>query len=1722
MATQLTQKVGRVKDAIDIVPDAFTDADVREKATELILRHQDVEEKLKKTPEALKPMVADELKAINVQFEELRNEQLEKDKVAEKNYGNRVVEQQVEVASTEDGGGVNEITEEKVQGGEEGVQEVKSKNNGINIIGADFALDKPNRKDFKEGVEGDNEYANANMLHNQKVDDTIAGLTKEGILTDSQGNQYQVTITSQGVKVVEMFDGVPNDNNMIYRKGKRTSSHSPFTNGFKFKEITTETPKATEVVENKLNTKENAIQEQSAGEILQREQGKAREAGSERQGVESSQQGQETTEQGKEEVGSGVGGDVGRKPIGDGKFVRYNPNDVLPLLPDYKPTNTVAVEDYVIQVVPNDASVEAYKTVPINAIQPSEKIESKDRKVIDKIKEGIKNGDDIPPLVLDFSPVIKNGETYKFGLMDGHHRYIAYKELGIKEVPAAIVTSREHYTFETNDTNIKTLFELPLPTQEVKTKPLSEQIADLRAAEQAEYDAMPNPNDKVKRQEIYDRYDEQITPLIREQKALEVSKQEPKKSKPEQIGEGLLEHLGIENIEEIKSAAQRVQKALEATGISVEVVESDKEFQDKLDAEGVNRASSVGASGVFVSKSGKIFINGSKVDAKWGNVDVWHEGTHPIINIIRNTNPALYKSIIDGLNRLVASNPEIASVVEWAKNNYEGENTLEDETIVETIARIANGNIDLSKLPTSLKDRIVDFINKIAKSLGIDPILKNSSIAEFKKVAEQVSNALKEGKDISSIVGKENVKNFESKITIKDSESYIKKANDSKTSEGINNENISISDISGNSEKGIQFSKGKERTEEKTKETVEDKIKEETIKAVKKSILNYKNLKGKISRTLFYDNTRVGSLEIKNRITGYTPPVMGKGGFFYSYMPSSLKNKAVLAFTSINQAIQTLKRQMLYPDGLQAIAAQNFQTAHLGNKSTLEALFGKSGSENLGIFQDSVKDNPMGEAELLETLKKATIDIANQKVQSGVNEGKPTASAEEIKKIVERNGGNLDGIKSLDDYRDKVLTFTGGDSFGARNILFTELLQEKPTKITKSTRESHQIIHYKYGIPTLSEIAEGNNQSELNNAETGDVVKFVKPYTDPIVYTTDKKIYKQYSENPTPEMVENGIKIKLLPEDAAHESYAFVLKGENVGLLDNYISATQLYEKNEKIANTPKKQSFYKVGRMPANAEAGVYPENPIAQGKAQYSQGNRDAVANKNTEKNNIVIKDNNIEGKLLNNKESQKLQKEIESKYNTGVQKFGQENEDIRQNLYNYDNPLTEKNVNGVNLRIASGLVEGKAYLGNRKNTYLLYADGKIAGKFYSVADAKKVVSFIEQNLIKPKSLTPSIPQFSKGKEQNSQIQDYIEIQRKAGESDADIRAGIESVADKLGLTPETIDGLMSGKKVEQELLTPNTNNNGNKNEVRADFIKGLDNGLNIRIFDKNIQNEINSDSRDAKVVLDMGFNEATLSKSEQQSLQALWRERHNSKQGMDDLLKFLFRHGAKANTETLVGQSEQQRRVLQGELSLGNEKGASQQQKETEASNFAKNNKKDNNSNGNGKNANAKTMGDGVGDSILNISEKDSKGVQRYRNISEKEDASTTNEVNNNNDVGQQGNVSNGSVENNGNKIQHPNEKNLPNGQEANVQKEVTPDITTPVSKESVSSIEKIKADSEKIYELKKAIKDKPMTEAEVKKVKAEADKLIAENKTIEKTNNLMDELKKKGLLRTINCL
>lgn len=71
--------------------------------------------------------------------------------------------------------------------------------------------------------------------------------------------------------------------------------------------------------------------------------------------------------------------------------------------------------------------------------------------------------------------------------------------------------------------------------------PVAEKVEQLRAAEQAEYAAMSDPNDEVKRKEIYDKYDKLITPLLEKEKEVPAAAPVPsviKVKSPKEVKQG--------------------------------------------------------------------------------------------------------------------------------------------------------------------------------------------------------------------------------------------------------------------------------------------------------------------------------------------------------------------------------------------------------------------------------------------------------------------------------------------------------------------------------------------------------------------------------------------------------------------------------------------------------------------------------------------------------------------------------------------------------------------------------------------------------------------------------------------------------------------------------------------------------------------------------------------------------------------------------------------------------------------------------------------------------------------------------------------------------------------------------------------------------------------------------------------------------------------------------
>lgn len=578
------------------------------------------------------------------------------------------------------------------------------------------------------------------------------------------------------------------------------------------------------------------------------------------------------------------------------------------------------------------------------------------------------------------------------------------------------------------------------------------------------------------------------------------------------------------NVKNVVKAIGAAVKNITGSPVSVNI-HDQKSFTDAvIEAGGTEKDST--SRGFYMADDGSIHLN---MDAIASDT-MLHEGFHPILDILAKYNPKIINELFTELESI----PEAAGIIAQAKESYTGDVTQKKEAITDFVAGVADGRIVLN--PSNfqkIKNFILNMLNKIGIGQGGSDLMKVDNEQGLVKLAKFITEKFTTGDQIT----------LEAlDLTVGD------KQYDS--SDGIDiDEDIPEEGV----DRGPQFSKA-------------------TIEAARKNIKSIASLIGtKISRVVFYDLTRVGPLDIKNIKTGYTPKVEGKGGPFYSYMEQRATDKAVLAFVSINQAIQSLQRQLRYPKGAHAIASQNPKTAHLGNKSTLAALFG----DGIGIFQNAATTQEE-ETEIVNTLV-GEIDRISKMPQG--------EAAKSVKKILKKV--DLASIKTINDFRDKILLGVG-DSFGSRGSIFAALLQGKQTKVTAATRESHKILHYKYGIPTIADIAEGNNQKELSSAELGDVIKLVRPSTDLVIYTTSKEEFDKYSKKPTPEMKKAGIRIELLPESSAHESYPFMLGGENVALLENYISAAQLYKKFEKL---PKSSTFFKVGRMKKDAEAGEIPK---------------------------------------------------------------------------------------------------------------------------------------------------------------------------------------------------------------------------------------------------------------------------------------------------------------------------------------------------------------------------------------------------------------------------------------------------------------------------------------------------------------------------------------------------
>lgn len=210
---------------------------------------------------------------------------------------------------------------------------------------------------------------------------------------------------------------------------------------------------------------------------------------------------------------------------------------------------------------------------------------------------------------------------------------------------------------------------------------------------------------------------------------------------------------------DVGQVSDLVRQSFASAGIDVELLSAD-EFIQKLKEAGESAERT--QEGVFDDKRGKIFINKEALQYGWGTTVIWHEAIHPIMNIIHNSNKPLYDKIHRGIMAAAKTNKKFAEINDWVESRYKDytENQRKDELIVETLARISAGVISFNEIQPNLRQRLIDLINRMGRIMGLTDS-EQSDIKAIKDLARKITSTIKEGKDLSAIVGKENIGKFQ-------------------------------------------------------------------------------------------------------------------------------------------------------------------------------------------------------------------------------------------------------------------------------------------------------------------------------------------------------------------------------------------------------------------------------------------------------------------------------------------------------------------------------------------------------------------------------------------------------------------------------------------------------------------------------------------------------------------------------------------------------------------------------------------------------------------------------------------------------------------------------------------------------------------------------------------------------------------------------------------------
>lgn len=209
-----------------------------------------------------------------------------------------------------------------------------------------------------------------------------------------------------------------------------------------------------------------------------------------------------------------------------------------------------------------------------------------------------------------------------------------------------------------------------------------------------------------------------------------------------------------ENIKELNGAEEGIPGATNKLFTTLKSIVPDlqvivHENEDSYRKALPENADHKGTEGFFVDGN-QIHINKEKATA----ATVLHEGIHPVLEALTQNKPEVidqWHAELEGLKDVDG----VSDVLDFSKQ-YEG-TQAKKEAVVEFAARVADGKIKLDptvdendKEDTSVIDKVKKFIEKVAKTLGIDYKFSTelSDKQNVKGLAKKISSAVNEGREL--------------------------------------------------------------------------------------------------------------------------------------------------------------------------------------------------------------------------------------------------------------------------------------------------------------------------------------------------------------------------------------------------------------------------------------------------------------------------------------------------------------------------------------------------------------------------------------------------------------------------------------------------------------------------------------------------------------------------------------------------------------------------------------------------------------------------------------------------------------------------------------------------------------------------------------------------------------------------------------------------------------